>query len=77
MKQRLCALLCALALAASLTACRDTSGSSGNARSGGNTLTDDVERGVRDAEDGLRDAKDDLESDLDRMIDNGDLTDKR
>ena len=71
MKQRLCALLCALALAASLTACRDTSGSSGNA------LTDDVERGVRDAEDGLRDAKDDLESDLDRMIDNGDLTDKR
>ena len=36
---------------------------------------DDVERGLEDAGNDLARAGDDLEDDLDRMIDNGDLTD--
>ena len=67
MKRRLWALLCALALAASLTACR-----ADNADQRGG-LAGDVERGLEDAGDGLRDAKDDL----DRMIEDGDLTGDR
>ena len=64
--RRILALLCALALSASLTACR-----------GGNRLADEAKRAGEQAGDDLREARDDLESDLDRMIDNGDLTDKR
>ena len=71
MKRRLWALLCALALAASLTACR-----ADNADQRGG-LAGDVERGLEDAGDGLRDAKDDLEDDLDRMIEDGALTGDR
>lgn len=41
----------------------------------GDSLVDDVERGLEDAGNDLARAGDDLEDDLDRMIDNGDLTD--
>ena len=85
------ALLCALALSVSLAACRSTgstqngaasngsaSGGSASGSAGSDTgdgLVDDVERGLEDAGNELARAGDDLEDDLDRMIDNGDLTD--
>ena len=55
-----------------------TSNGSANGSAGSNTgdsLVDDVERGLEDAGKDLARAGGDLEDDLDRMIDNGDLTD--
>ena len=85
------ALLCALALSVSLAACRSTGSTQNGAASNGSApggsatgsagsdtgdgLVDDVERGLEDAGNELARAGDDLEDDLDRMIDNGDLTD--
>ena len=81
------ALLCALALSVSLAACRSTGSTQNGAASNGSApggsasgsagsdtgdgLVDDVERGLEDAGNELARAGDDL----DRMIDNGDLTD--
>ena len=54
-----------------------SNGGTANGSAGSNTgdsLVDDVERGLEDAGNDLARAGDDLEDDLDRMIDKGDLT---
>ena len=76
------ALLCALMLSVSLVACRSTGNNSAaqnspsnRGASNGDSLLDDAERGLEDAKDDLEKAGDTLNDDLDRMIENGDLTD--